>query len=223
MYVVYKHTSPNGKVYIGITCRDVKKRWDNGRGYTYSHNKHFESAIRKYGWINFKHEILASGLTKEEAEKMEVELIRSYDSTNPDKGYNIRSGGNANSKLSLKTRRMLSEMRMGEKNPMYGNHSPHPWQIGVNNGIVGENHPMYGRKGKDNPRYGMHHTEEAKALMREHSANAKPVLCIETGIVYISAQDAFRKTGIQGNAISGVCRKKPHYNTAGGYHWEYAE
>lgn len=32
MYSVYKHTAPNGKVYIGITGKDPEKRWLNGGG-----------------------------------------------------------------------------------------------------------------------------------------------------------------------------------------------
>ena len=30
-YTVYKHTCPNGKIYIGITSMPVEKRWDSGR------------------------------------------------------------------------------------------------------------------------------------------------------------------------------------------------
>ena len=33
MWTVYKHTSPSNKVYIGITSREPKLRWDNGNGY----------------------------------------------------------------------------------------------------------------------------------------------------------------------------------------------
>ena len=32
-FIVYKHTSPNGKVYIGITKQNPKQRWGNGSGY----------------------------------------------------------------------------------------------------------------------------------------------------------------------------------------------
>lgn len=32
-YTVYKHTSPSGKVYIGITCRKPEYRWNHGKGY----------------------------------------------------------------------------------------------------------------------------------------------------------------------------------------------
>ena len=55
-FCVYKHVSPSHKVYIGITSRKPKKRWVNGEGY--SNNDYFTKAIKKYGWDNFKHEIL---------------------------------------------------------------------------------------------------------------------------------------------------------------------
>lgn len=32
-YYVYKHIFPNGKVYIGITCKKPIYRWNNGNGY----------------------------------------------------------------------------------------------------------------------------------------------------------------------------------------------
>ena len=60
-YVVYKHTAPNGKVYIGITCRDPEERWANGKGYN---GQYFGRAVKKYGWENFSHEKLFSDLTK---------------------------------------------------------------------------------------------------------------------------------------------------------------
>ena len=64
-YCVYKHTFPNGKVYIGITSRKPNERWQNGKGYT--SNRHLQNAIKKYGWINIKHDILLKDLTEEEA------------------------------------------------------------------------------------------------------------------------------------------------------------
>ena len=59
-YIVYKHTTPSNKVYIGITFRNPIIRWSSGRGYI--NNKHFFRAILKYGWDNIKHEILYSDL-----------------------------------------------------------------------------------------------------------------------------------------------------------------
>lgn len=91
MYCVYKHTSPTGKVYIGITKRKPEKRWNSGRGY--ESNRYFYRAIQKYGWENFKHEIVADGLSQTEASDAERRLIAEYDSTNPEVGYNIEAGG----------------------------------------------------------------------------------------------------------------------------------
>ena len=71
-YVVYKHTCPNGKVYIGITCQEVNLRWANGLGYR---NQMFYKAIQKYGWDNIKHEIVYKYLTQKEAEEREQYLI----------------------------------------------------------------------------------------------------------------------------------------------------
>jgi hypothetical protein len=60
-YIVYKHTSPNNKVYIGITKKKPNDRWASGFGY--EHQIYFFRAIVKYGWDNFKHEILYTNLT----------------------------------------------------------------------------------------------------------------------------------------------------------------
>ena len=89
---VYKHTNKiNGKVYIGMTTMHPKERWKNGAGY--SGRNHFGRAIRKYGWNSFEHEIVETGLTRDEALKIEKMLIAEYDSTNPEKGYNEAVGG----------------------------------------------------------------------------------------------------------------------------------
>ena len=78
-YIVYKHTSPSNKVYIGITSQTPERRWrKDGKGY--KTHIYFWNAIKKYGWNNFKHEVLFSGLTKEEAEQKEIELIAYYKS-----------------------------------------------------------------------------------------------------------------------------------------------
>ena len=105
-FTVYKHTSPSNKVYIGITSQPVLKRWNNGHGYR--HNEYFYRAILKYGWDNFKHEILFTELTKEQAELKEIELIKLYNSTDNHCGYNIQNGGNYSGKHSESTKLKMS-------------------------------------------------------------------------------------------------------------------
>ena len=68
-YLVYIHTNKlNGKKYVGQTCQRPEKRWNNGKGYKLE--TYFGKAIKKYGWDNFEHEIVAENLTKEETKKL---------------------------------------------------------------------------------------------------------------------------------------------------------
>lgn len=95
MYSIYKHTSPTGKSYIGITgLNDPEQRWLKGSGYY--NQRLFYTAIKVWGWDNLTHEILEDGVsTKEEAHKKEAEYIQKYDSFY--NGYNSRpcEGGGA--------------------------------------------------------------------------------------------------------------------------------
>ena len=113
-YTVYKHTSPSGKVYIGITGIDPVKRWKQG----YSHNKYFTMAIKKYGWSNIKSEILESNLSKDAACEMEKLLIKQFKSNNKNFGYNISSGGESGRlgvNASEETKQKMRNAKLGKK------------------------------------------------------------------------------------------------------------
>lgn len=91
-YFVYKHTVPNGKVYIGITCcENVELRWYGGFGY--KQNKAFYEDIKKYGWENIAHDVLYKDLPPKDARRIEIELIEKYNATDPKFGYNLDDGG----------------------------------------------------------------------------------------------------------------------------------
>lgn len=49
----------------------------------------------------------------------------------------------------------------------------------------------------------------------------KPVLCVETGISYVSAGEAARRTGCCSKSILHVCNGKFH--TTHGYHWKFVK
>lgn len=119
-FYVYKHTTPNKKVYIGITSKNPLYRWANGNGY--KNNDHFFRAILKYGWDNIKHEILFTDLTKEEACEKEIELISFYKSDEYEHGYNNTHGGE-HGKLTEETKRKIKVSHAdfkGENNPNWG-------------------------------------------------------------------------------------------------------
>ncbi len=121
-WCVYIHTNKiNNKKYVGITSQiPPEKRWDEGRGYY--RNKHFTSAIKKYGWDNFEHEIVADELTASEAEAMERCLIQEYNTMDQKYGYNLTSGGEVGKQYSEEARRNISLSLKGEKHPNYGKH-----------------------------------------------------------------------------------------------------
>jgi group I intron endonuclease len=114
------HTSPSSKVYIGITSQEPLKRW--GNGIHYRMNKYFYKAIQKYGWENFKHEILFDNLTEKEAKQNEIELIATHKSNNRKFGYNLTKGGDGIKGYAHteKTKTKISLSNMGVKKPHAG-------------------------------------------------------------------------------------------------------
>lgn len=88
VYTVYMHVFPDQKRYIGLTKNKVERRWSNGEGYR---TQYVYSAIKKFGWDNIEHIVVADGLTCQEASVLEQNLIEKYDSMN--NGYNRTFGG----------------------------------------------------------------------------------------------------------------------------------
>ena len=111
-FIVYCHTNKiNGKKYIGITCQDSDVRWGyQGNNYR-QRQPYFAAAIKKYGWENFTHEILFEGLTAQEANDKEIELIAYYHTYVGDPecwGYNLTRGGFGGVKYITEEERRLA-------------------------------------------------------------------------------------------------------------------
>lgn len=87
---VYKYTSPSGKSYIGQTCRSLKERAENN-GCGYVGSSIFFSAIQKYGFDNFKVEILEE-IELSKIDEREKYYITLFNTIQPN-GYNIQKGG----------------------------------------------------------------------------------------------------------------------------------
>lgn len=231
-YIVYKHTSPCGKVYIGITRMDCNKRWQNGKGYV--HNEYFYRAIEKYGWENFKHEILFENLDEETASNKEVELIKTYKSNEKEYGYNISTGGTINKgwKLCEETKDRLRKRQKekgnwkGEKNPFYNSHRN------------GELNPFYGKKhneetrnkmsenhcdisGDKNP---MRRKEVAEKFFGSNNPKSRKVEQYDLKGNYIKTWDCIkdveRELNINASNISSCCRGK--YKYTHGFIFRYA-
>lgn len=128
-HFIYTHTSPSGKVYVGQTV-NLKKRWGyNGEHYTTKKKDgsfiqaSFARAIEKYGWKNFKHNIILENVSKSEADYAEKYLIKWYKIHGL--SYNITDGGEGccgvHRVFSEEERRKISE-RVSKNPPMKGKH-----------------------------------------------------------------------------------------------------
>ncbi len=219
MYTVYQHINKiNGKVYIGITIQKPEQRWGNN-GCNYKSSPHFYSAIQKYGWNNFEHNILFQGLTKEEACLKEQELIKHYNSMNRNFGYNSTSGGEA-FVMNEETKQKISQALMGNKN--------------------GAGHPCLEEKKKriSEAQKGREFTEEHKKKLSEAAKkrhvpcseekkkklsqsypHKRKVYCEELDTVFESIQECSRQLSIPATNISKLCNGKG--KTLKGYHLRY--
>lgn len=217
-YTVYKHISPDGRVYIGITKNNPKKRWNSGSGY--KNNSYFTNAIKKYGWENFKHEIIYENLSEEDAKNKEIDLIAKCKSNIRKYGFNISSGGESKSgtKISEEQRQAIIKANIGKivsestrkllrnatletwKNPEHVKHMRE-----INTGIK-------------NSQFGKKRTNEEKKIR-----GAKEIIQYDLNRnkinEFISLHDASEKTNIARASISCCCRGI--YKQAGGYIWEF--
>lgn len=211
MYTVYKHTNLiNNKVYIGQTSYvNPEKRWGK-YGQKYSTCTFFYSAILKYGWDNFSHEILETNLTAEEANEKEKYYINLYKSNQEDFGYNLTSGGEQGKVLSVLSRQKMSIAKKGK--PLTEEH-----RRNISKAFRGKNHPNYGK----------HLSETTKKKIGEK--NSKPIQCVETGVVYKNRIEAAQAVGLK-NHRSITEALRDNWRTAGKdkntnirYHWKYVD
>ena len=109
--IIYKITNKvNNKVYIGLTTLTLEYRWKRHitESKNVSNEKHLYKAIRKYGLENFLVEEIDHSSSLEELGELERKYIKQFDSTNPNRGYNLTAGGerhqydgNSQSKLTV--------------------------------------------------------------------------------------------------------------------------
>ena len=232
-YCVYRHTFPNGKVYIGYTGQNPTDRWCGGIGY--KHQQLVYRAILKYGWDNIRHEVIAYGLTHEQAVAMEIELIKAYDSMNPERGYNTTAGGDGRLDCrgekhpmygrhhTEESRRKMSESKRGHPSPLKGKHLSDEHREKLRQANLGKKHqrsPEWREKVAESNR-GLKRSDETKR--RIALSKSKPVgqFTIDGELVrkWPSAAEAHRQTGIDNTHISLVCRNVRA--TAGGYVWKF--
>jgi group I intron endonuclease len=126
MDVIYKITSPSGKVYIGRSKNYEKRMREHKNKANTNCNYKISQAIRKYGWDGMTKEILCE-VSHKQAPILEEQFITAYDSYKS--GYNsIPTGvggefpyeGRRNSAEYTDYIERMSKATTGELNGMYG-------------------------------------------------------------------------------------------------------
>lgn len=107
----------NGKIYIGQTIQKPNKRKSEHftRLRRNEHdNPHLQNAFNKYGEDSFEFNIIEN-CSIDKLNDNEEWWIDYFNSTNPDIGYNLQSGGDSNYTVSEETRKKQSEALKGYK------------------------------------------------------------------------------------------------------------
>ena len=124
MGIIYKSTNKvNKKVYIGLTTLSLNKRKKKHKqdADTHRYNSYFHSAIRKYGWDNFKWEVIDKHNVFNVLQKLERLYVIKYESNNRFWGYNLTEGGEGSKGLkhTEKSKTKMRKSKTKEKRLLY--------------------------------------------------------------------------------------------------------
>lgn len=192
-YVVYVHQNKlNRKRYIGIT-NNISKRW-YGKGKKYANCPCFNAAIQKYGWDNFYHVVIVSGLSLEEANVLEQFYIQKYRTCEKAFGYNIQRGGHYVPSMlgkhhSDETRQKMRKSALGREISDEQRQKHSKW---MSENFVGERNPK-----------------------------SRAVKCLNTGEVFESQSIAAKAKGVLQSKIWKCCNGEASHTH--GLRWEYAD
>ena len=222
-WLIYKHTSPSGKIYIGQTMQvNPQVRWQYGNGYK-AHNTIFYQAIKKYGWHNFTHEIIeADILTQQEANEREMYWISFYDSFR--NGYNATQGGNSVGDNAIS--KPVFQIQVDNPDVIYKEFRS-AQEAGRITGICSRNIGACCLKQGQITAGGYYWCfcddfKDFKPLKKmQGKTNLRKVYCFETDAVYNSIAEASKKLGIGKDGIFACCKYKQI--TAGKCHFCYYE
>ena len=151
MAIIYKHTCLiSGKCYIGQTVKSLERRWqEHCADAKYNTRRKFMLALKKYGTIDWSHEILFESEDSRVINDKEIEYIKLFDSVK--KGYNTSYEKFRNN--TLHRAESIEKMKISQK-------AAHARRRAENNGIEktkphkkhvwGDAHP---NKGKENKKW----------------------------------------------------------------------
>lgn len=159
IYSIYRFTNTtNNKIYIGWTSRDPLIRLDEHQSTStpkYQDRSIISYAIEKYGINSFVFEIVYQSSDYDHSREMESVFIKENNSLLPDLGgwgYNIDFGGTGHKRSPLTIEKHRKAITGKKQSAEHIDRRK----------VIGDRNAMYGRTGKNHPRYGKKLTDEQR-------------------------------------------------------------
>ena len=236
----------NNKIYFGQTSQKggFDRRYKNNFP-NRTHNQHIKRAIEKYGWDNF--EVVKEFDKAEDIDELnalEDLYIKMWNTTNPNYGYNKKSGGN----VCIFTEETIEKLKQakvgqffGEENPFYGKKHNDETKRKISKAMKGRfaggNSYNYGRVFSEETRQkmseaqkGRTYSEETKKKWSEQRQGvgnprsrkvAQYTLDGEFVKVWDFIKEAANELRIKPNGITKCCGGT--LKSAGGFMWAYID
>lgn len=202
--IIYKATNTiNNKIYIGQTTKTLRLRIKshiNSALHRKHLNTHFANAIRKYGALSFKWETIDEAQTQKELDDKEMYWIAHYNSSDTLIGYNLTSGGEHGQFTEDVLNKLKIKAQEKVKNPEWYKKHMDMVKKRDNNPLFKERH----RQVLINLHNNKTQQEKRKFAVREKLN--KPVICLESGIVYESELLASTSLSLCKNTLSRQLR-----------------
>lgn len=226
---IYKITNTlNGKVYIGQSINVQERFYEHKRKLRLQQhfNKYLQNAYNKHGEY-FEFEVIEE-CDVSDLDKREMYWIGYYHSDNKQNGYNIMAGGQLNRPCAEQTKALISKpVLCVETGIVYPSIAEAQRVTGLGNiGLVCNRKNRHAK--------GQHwcFVEDATEEVIQEIVEAprklpnKRVVCIETGEVFESMQDAAQSYGITPGAITQSIKRDARgraFRKKSRPHWAYLD
>ena len=201
LYIVTN--SVNGKRYVGVTSRDVRRRFSEhlSAAKAGTNNGAFHRAIRKYGGVVFSMKIVNEFFDDKDAKAAEIAYIAECA---PE--YNSTAGGDG---------RLGVPMSSAAKVMLKAVHAGNKYRTGM-------------MHSEETRRWLSENAKENIVTFKKFShlgpeKLAKKVRCVDDQMIWDSIKSAADAYGVSRSLVSEVCLKKRYRKTAGGRRFEFVE
>jgi group I intron endonuclease len=228
---IYKITSPTNRIYIGQSI-DIKRRINCYKSLRCVEQPYIYNSLLKYGWENHIFEILheCDRYSLNEMEKYYVDLFGTFNSK---LGMNLLDGGGSKMTCSDETKIKMGNSRRGKKHSeetkkkISEKHrliiKSKEWCENISKGkqnVSQETRNKIGLASKGRKvMLGKLHSQEtkdkiSKAHIGKPAHNRRPVIDINTGIVYSHKKEAADALGIKIRTLKAKLEGKLKNNTS---------